>query len=104
MNGKVITRVWHGRTLATDADRYFEFLVQTAVPDYSNTPGNISVELWRRIEDDVCHFWTITKWDDYDSIRNFAGEEIAMAKYYPEDTKYLLEFEDNVIHCETYTF
>jgi hypothetical protein len=46
----------------------------------------------------------VTKWDSYDSIRKFAGDDIEKAKYYPDDSKYLLEFEPTVQHCETFEF
>ena len=100
----VITRIWHGRTRAEHADEYLEFLQKTGVPDYKSTEGNLSVEVWRRIDGDVCHFWTVTKWDSIDSIRKFAGDGQETAKYYAGDSKYLLEFEPAVIHCETYQF
>jgi len=58
----MITRIWHGRTKAEHADEYLEFLEETGVPDYKSVPGNLSVEIWRRIEGDACHFWTVTKW------------------------------------------
>jgi hypothetical protein len=58
----------------------------------------------RRVEDDVCHFWTVTEWDSYESIKKFAGEDFEKAKYYPEDQQFLLEFEENVIHCETFQY
>lgn len=35
-------------------------------------------------------------------IKNFAGEDFEKAKYYPEDKKYLLEFEEKVIHYEVF--
>ena len=34
------------------------------------------------------------------SIRNFTGEHIERAKYYPEDDQYLLSFEEYVTHYE----
>jgi len=100
----MITRIWHGRTKAEHADEYLKFLEETGVPDYKSVPGNLSVEIWRRIEGDACHFWTVTKWDSLENIRIFAAEELEKAKYYFEDEKYLLEFEPNVIHCETFTY
>jgi heme-degrading monooxygenase HmoA len=104
MQRNSITRIWHGRTKAEHADEYLKFLIDTGVPDYKRIPGNLSVEIWRAIEGDVCHFWTVTKWESLDSIKQFAGEDHKKAKYYAEDDKYLLEFEPNVRHCETFEF
>ena len=104
MESIVITRIWHGRTKAEHADEYLQFVIDTGVADYKSVAGNLNVEIWRRIEGDVCHFWTVTKWDSYDSIKNFAGKEFEKAKYYPDDSKYLLEFEPTVRHCETFEF
>jgi len=99
-----ITRIWHGRTKAIDADEYLRFIVETAVPDYKSVAGNLGVEIWRRLEGDVCHFWTVTKWESLEKIGAFAGEYIEEPKYYPEDARFLLEFEEKVIHCETFVF
>ena len=47
---------------------------------------------------------TITEWDSYESIKKFAGADFEKARYYPEDEKYLLKFEDNVAHYETFEY
>lgn len=99
-----ITRMWHGRTRIEHADEYLEFLKKSGIPDYKQVPGNLSVQVWRRREEKVCHFWTVTRWDSIDSIKQFAGENYEKARYYPEDKKYLLEFEPNVLHFETFEF
>lgn len=104
MKSKIITRIWHGITRAEDADEYLEYVIKTGVADYKNTEGNSGVEILRRIETDICHFWTVTKWNNFESIKKFAGEDYEKARYYEEDEKYLLEFEPNVIHCETFEF
>jgi hypothetical protein len=104
MKGKTITRIWHGRTRAADADEYLEILIKTGVADYKATAGNLSVEILRRFDGHVCHFWTVTKWDSFENIKKFAGREYEKAKYYAEDERYLLEFEPHVIHCETFEF
>jgi heme-degrading monooxygenase HmoA len=104
MKSKIITRIWHGMTRAEKSDEYLEFLVKTGVADYKKTPGNLSVEILRRTEGDVCHFWTVTKWDSFKNIKKFAGEDYEKARYYEEDKQYLLEFEPTVIHCETFGF
>lgn len=104
MNSNLITRIWHGRTRAEHADEYLKYVIETGAADYKSIEGNLSVEIWRRIDGDECHFWTVTKWDSYESIKRFAGDDLEKAKYYPEDEKFLLEFEPNVIHCETFEF
>ena len=38
--------------------------------------------------------------DRLDVIRAFAGEDIEVAKYYPEDDAYLLDRETTVAHFE----
>ena len=51
-------------------------------------------------EGDITHFITLTFWDSLESIKGFAGEDVEVAKYYPEDKDFLLEFEPNVVHYE----
>ena len=104
MQSKTITRIWHGVTKAADSENYLQYLKRTGIEDYQKTAGNLGVQILRRIENEKCHFWTVTKWDNYESIKKFAGEDYERARYYQEDEKYLLEFETNVIHCETFEF
>lgn len=87
----MIARIWHGITPIDKSDAYLEFLKQRAIPDYESVPGNRGV-----------HFLTLTFWDSLDAIRQFAGEDISKAKYYPEDSDFLLEFEPTVKHYEVH--
>jgi heme-degrading monooxygenase HmoA len=96
----MIVRMWHGKVLASKAGAYREFLSARAVPDYQSVAGNISVHILERSEGAVTHFITLTFWKDIESIKAFAGEDVEVAKYYPEDKDFLLEFEPNVIHYE----
>lgn len=96
----MITRMWHGRVLTSNAKAYREFLVSRAIPDYQSFAGNISVYILERTERDVTHFITLTFWKDRESIKDFAGEDVETAKYYPEDKDFLLEFEPKVMHYE----
>ena len=96
----MITRMWHGRVPTIKATAYSEFLNERAIPDYQSVAGNISVHILERTEGDITHFITLTFWKDMDSIKAFAGEDAEVAKYYPEDKNFLLEFEPHVIHYE----
>jgi len=98
----MITRVWHGRTSLAHADSYLEFLLTKGTADYKKVAGNLSVRVWRRLEEDCCHFYTVTEWKDLASIKQFSGEQHEKAVYYPEDQGVLLEFEEQVMHYESY--
>ena len=96
----MIARTWHGRVPATKADQYHSYLRRTGLPDYAATPGNRGVLVFRRTEGDVTHFVLTTLWDSVDAIRDFAGEDVEQARYYPDDDDYLLEREPFVTHYE----
>ena len=98
----MIARIWHGITKADDLANYTEFMKSVAMPDYSNTEGFIKGSFLRRIEGDEAHFTLITYWENLQSIKNFAGEDYEIAKYYPEDKDYLLKFEKKVKHFEVF--
>jgi hypothetical protein len=96
----MIVRIWHGRVPNSKAKVYREFLVRTAVPGYRKVSGNISAELLERREGEVTHFLTISRWENLEVIKGFAGDDIEKAKYVPEDKEFLLELEDKVLHYE----
>ena len=96
----MIVRMWHGRVLTGKARSYRAFLTKRAIPDYQSVEGNISVNILEREEGEVTHFITMTFWESLDAIKGFAGDDAELAKYYPEDKEFLLEFEPRVVHYE----
>ena len=76
---------------------------EVAVPDYKKTLGFVKLSFLRRIENDIAHFTLITYWTNLAVIKNFAGQNYEISKYYPEDKQYLLEFEEKVKHFEVFT-
>lgn len=96
----MIARTWHGITAATKADEYLEFLARRALPDYQSIAGNRGVTILRRIQGEEAHFLILTFWESRAAIQEFAGADIAKAKYYAEDKEFLLEFEPIVTHYE----
>jgi len=98
----MIARIWHGRTRIDDYEAYTAFMKSRAIPDYKKTEGFIKLTFLRRVSKNIGHFTLITFWKDIDVIKNFAGENFEKAKYYPEDRKYLLEFEEKVKHFDVF--
>ena len=99
----MIARTWHGMTPTAKADAYLAFLTERALPDYRRIPGNLGAWILRREEGERTHFTTLTFWESREAIAAFAGTDISLAKYYPEDRDFLLEFEPRVEHAELFS-
>lgn len=98
----MIARIWRGATRAADADTYVDYLNETGLKEYRETPGNRGAWLLRRTEGDRTQFLTLTFWEDMDAIKRFAGDEPERAVYYPEDERFLIEHDDTVEHYELF--
>ena len=95
-----IARVWSGRTPASKAEEYVEYIKKTGVEGLTETQGNLGALLLQRTIKDVVEFTVISFWESKEAIKRFAGEDINKAHYYPEDSKYLLEMTPEVVHYE----
>ncbi len=98
----MIARIWQGRTKSEDFEQYTQFMKTKAIPDYQKTDGFIKLIFLRSTDGLVAHFKLITFWKNLEVIKNFAGEDYEKAKYYPEDKRFLLEFEEKVTHFEVF--
>ena len=62
----MIARIWRGKTKASDAKAYLEYLFESGIPSYRSTSGNQGAWVLRRIEGDVAHFITLSFWESRD--------------------------------------
>lgn len=96
----MIARMWHGRVPTVKAKAYREFLNARAIPDYQSVAGNLGVYILEQTEGEITHFITLSFWESIAAIQVFAGQDAEIAKYYPEDKDFLIEFEPTVVHYE----
>ena len=96
----MILRIWRGRTPADKADEYVEYINRTGTAEVGAADGNRGIRVVRNIENGEAEFLFISLWDSIDAIKKFAGEEYETPVYYPDDGKFLLEFEPRVRHFE----
>lgn len=96
----MIARIWHGRTLASDADAAIDYMRRTGVPMYRETPGNRGIYFLRSTRDGITDIRLLTFWDSLEDVQRFTGPDPARAVYFPEDERYLLELEPEVVHLE----
>jgi heme-degrading monooxygenase HmoA len=100
MEDHMIARTWRGATKAEDAEAYLEYLHRTGFTEYRKTPGNRGVLGLRRIVNDRAEFLLISLWDSEAAIRQFAGDDIEQAVFYPEDDRFLVDRDHHVSHYE----
>jgi heme-degrading monooxygenase HmoA len=96
----MIARTWRGATKAADAQPYLDYLNQTGFPEYRKTPGNHGVLGLRRIVEDRAEFLLVSLWESEEAIRQFAGNDIDKAVFYPEDERFLVNRDNHVSHYE----
>lgn len=99
----MIARIWHGRVRANDLHDYAGYVASTGIQEYKATPGNRGAFLLAKTEGDVAHVVTLSFWESLDAIRAFAGPDATLARYYPLDERYLLEFPERVEHFEIFS-
>jgi hypothetical protein len=99
----MLVRSWTGWTRTSDADAYVEYMHEVALTGYADTVGNRGVLMLRRdLPDGRTEFTMITAWEDWDSVRAFAGDDPEKAVFYPRDEAFLVDREMTVRHYEVY--
>lgn len=97
----MIFRKWTGRIRTADRAEYVAYIVGTGLSDYAQTPGNRGYQMVTRdLGDGTTEVATMSWWESMDSIRGFAGDEPSLARYYPEDDRFLVERPEHVEHFE----
>jgi heme-degrading monooxygenase HmoA len=100
MEGKhVILRRWSGRLRTADETEYLAYINRTGASDYGKTPGNLGFQiLMRAFGDGTSEITTLSWWDSMEAIKAFAGDNPEVARYYPEDDRFLIDRPPNVDH------
>ena len=96
----MIARMWFGRTKAEDHDAYLAYLEESGVAELKRTPGNRGVMVLRRLDGDEAEFGVISFWDSLEDVKAFAGDVIDVARYFPDDERFLLGLTPRVKHFE----
>lgn len=93
-------REWKCRVPQDKNEGFLEYLYATGIQDTSQTDGFLGAQIYKREADGLVEFTLITYWRDLESIKAFAGDNIGVARLYPEDDKYDLEPDRTVQHYE----
>ncbi|MBV1789633.1 antibiotic biosynthesis monooxygenase [Marinobacterium sp. D7] len=96
----MIAREWKCRVPLTHSEGFTAYLYETGIKDSSSTPGYLGAQIFRRALTGKVELTLITYWDELESIKAFAGDDIEQARLYPEDEVYELEPDLSVQHYE----
>ena len=95
----IILRRWSSRIRSADEPDYVAYIEATGLKDYRSTPGNLGAQmLMRRLDDGTTEVTTLSWWETMAAITAFAGENPEVARYYPEDDRFLLAKPERVEH------
>jgi heme-degrading monooxygenase HmoA len=97
----VIARTWRGWVRTEQTAAYVEYVTRTGLSAYKKTPGNLGAQMWTTdLGDGRTEVMTVSWWSSWTDIKGFAGQDIGVAVFYPEDDGYLIDRETTVKHYE----
>ncbi|HFD32225.1 MAG TPA: antibiotic biosynthesis monooxygenase [Gammaproteobacteria bacterium] len=96
----MIAREWKTRCPRHQKKGFIEYLYKTGIKDSAETDGYQGAQIFARGLNDQVEITLITYWDSMNSIKGFAGDDISLARLYPEDYRYELDSDDFVLHYE----
>jgi heme-degrading monooxygenase HmoA len=97
----MIARIWRGWVATERVADYVGYIEGTGIAEYRETPGNLGAQmLTRDLGDGRTEVLTLSWWTTVENIRGFAGDDIDVAKFYPEDDQYLVDRETTVAHYQ----
>ena len=97
----MIVRIWRGQAESdAKAEAYHRHVTTTVFPELKALHGHQGAWLLRRELGGKVEFLAVTFWDSIDSIRAFAGDNVASAIVEPEARAVLSDFDDFARHYE----
>lgn len=93
-------RTWRGAVHSADADAYLKHQSDTGIREYRETPGNLGALVLTRPIGDLVEVTTVSFWESMDAVRAFAGDDPAVARFYPGDDELLAEKDEHADHFD----
>lgn len=100
-----ILREWRAEIRPERQEEYVEYVTGTGIAHYRKTPGNLGAAIATRdLDARRSEIVVLSWWTDREAIRAFAGDDIGVARYYPEDDAFLLTKPATVQHYDLKEF
>jgi heme-degrading monooxygenase HmoA len=94
----LIGRIWFGRTRKELADEYLKYNYENGVLEIEKKPGNLGVQLFRKINADVAEFTVISYWSSMEAMEAMHDDsgDVRRVVHLEKDPHYLLELPEFV--------
>jgi len=96
----MIAREWKARCPLAHKQGFINHLYQTGVKETSETVGFQGAQILTRDLEFSVEITLISYWENLEQITAFAGDDISIARLYPEDDKYELDPDHFVTHYQ----
>jgi heme-degrading monooxygenase HmoA len=98
----MIARLWHGWTTPQNADAYETLLKTEVFPGIAakNVAGYRGIELLRRPLEGEVEFVTVMRFDSWEAVKAFAGEDHETAYVPAKARQVLARFDERSQHYE----
>ena len=96
----MVARIWHGRTPASKADEYRQYLFDVGVKKIATLPGNRGVQMMVAKTAEQGEFMVISYWDSVEAIKGYAGADYTKVHDLPRDKDFLIDKETLVRHFD----
>ena len=98
-----ILREWRAEIRRATSAAYVDYVRMTGIAEYRRTPGNLGATVAvRDIDETRSEIVTLSWWNSLKDIRAFAGDPLDRARYFPEDSQYLLTRPELVLHYRSF--
>ncbi len=94
----MIVRIWTADAVGENADMYRRHFEEALLPRLHAIPGFISACLLQRVIGQRIELVVITRWENIDAIRSFAGHQQDKAVVEPEAQAVLERYDETVKH------
>ncbi len=94
----MIVRIWTAEALEENAEDYRRHFYDILLPKLRDIDGFLGTEVLERVVGKKIEFVIITRWDNFDAIRAFAGHHEERAVVEPDIRAALERYDEKVKH------
>jgi len=98
----MIIRIWNGTTTADNADSYEQLLNKVVFPGIAQkqVEGYLGIQLLKKAQGDEVNFITIMRFENLESVKQFAGEDYEKSYVIDQAKALLKQYDAKVAHYE----